>query len=80
MINKIQVFFRCQHFTLIIYLNKPGMWSSLPLLSYTRIGANKFSIDVIFTGILGLSVYFFLGGRIWCRYGVLSPARMILSD
>lgn len=26
-------------------------------------------IDVIFAGVLGLGVYFFLGGRVWCRFG-----------
>ncbi|MBZ0107788.1 MAG: 4Fe-4S binding protein [Candidatus Scalindua rubra] len=39
-------------------------------------GVYKFSIDVIFAGILGLGVYFFLGGRIWCRYGCPLAALM----
>ena len=26
-------------------------------------------IDVIFAGVLGLGVYFFLSGRVWCRFG-----------
>jgi polyferredoxin len=38
--------------------------------------AYKFSIDVIFAGTLGLGVYFFLGGRIWCRYGCPLAALM----
>jgi len=70
------VLFAAIIFTLIIYLNKSGMWSSFPLLSYTIIGVYKFSIDVIFAGILGLGVYFFLGGRIWCRYGCPLAALM----
>lgn len=32
-------------------------------------GVYKLSIDVFFAGVLGLGVYFFLSGRIWCRYG-----------
>jgi len=28
-----------------------------------------FSIDIIFAGVLGLGVYFFLSGRVWCRFG-----------
>ena len=63
-------------FTLIIYLNKSGIWDSFPLLSYTMAGIYKFSIDVVFAGILGLGVYFFLGGRIWCRYGCPLAALM----
>ena len=70
------VLFAAIIFTLIIYLNKSGMWSSFPLLSYTMTGVYKFSIDVIFAGILGLGVYFFLGGRIWCRYGCPLAALM----
>ena len=27
------------------------------------------SIDIIFAGVLGLGVYFFLSGRVWCRFG-----------
>lgn len=26
-------------------------------------------VDVIFAGVLGLGVYFFLSGRVWCRFG-----------
>ena len=62
--------------TLIVYLNKHGIMSSFPVLSYTITGLYKFSIDVIFAGILGLGVYFFLGGRIWCRYGCPLAALM----
>jgi len=70
------VLFAAIIFTPIIYLNKSGMWSSFPLLSYTMTGVYKFLIDVIFAGILGLGVYFFLGGRIWCRYGCPLAALM----
>jgi len=70
------VLFAAIIFTLIIYLNKSGIWSSIPLLSHTMTGVYKFSIDVIFAGILGLGVYFFLGGRIWCRYGCPLAALM----
>ena len=39
-----------------------------------------FSIDIIFAGVLGLGVYFFLSGRIWCRFGCPLAAWMhILS-
>lgn len=28
-----------------------------------------FTIDIIFAGVLGVGVYFFLSGRVWCRFG-----------
>lgn len=39
-------------------------------------GGYKLSIDVFFAGVLGLGVYFFLSGRIWCRYGCPLAALM----
>ena len=36
----------------------------------------KFFIDVFFAGVLGLGVYFFMGGRIWCRFGCPLAALM----
>jgi thioredoxin reductase/ferredoxin len=39
-------------------------------------GVYKIGIDVVFAGVLGLGVYFFLGGRIWCRYGCPLAALM----
>lgn len=35
-------------------------------------------IDIVFAGVLGLGVYFFMGGRIWCRYGCPLAALMHL--
>ncbi len=34
------------------------------------------AIDVIFAGVLGLGVYFFLSGRVWCRFGCPLAALM----
>lgn len=34
------------------------------------------SIDVIFAGVLGVGVYFFMSGRIWCRFGCPLAALM----
>ncbi|GJQ64074.1 MAG: hypothetical protein SCALA702_31270 [Melioribacteraceae bacterium] len=34
------------------------------------------SIDVIFAGVLGVGVYFFLSGRVWCRFGCPLAALM----
>jgi NosR/NirI family nitrous oxide reductase transcriptional regulator len=28
----------------------------------------KFLVDIIFAGVLGLGVYFFFSGRVWCRF------------
>ncbi len=28
----------------------------------------SFVVDIVFAGVLGVGVYFFLSGRIWCRY------------
>jgi NosR/NirI family nitrous oxide reductase transcriptional regulator len=39
-------------------------------------GVYKLAIDVFFAGVLGLGVYFFLSGRIWCRYGCPLAALM----
>ena len=33
-------------------------------------------IDIIFAGVLGLGVYFFLSGRVWCRFGCPLAALM----
>jgi len=46
------------------------------ILSDTLWGAYKLSIDVFFAGVLGLGVYFFMGGRVWCRYGCPLAALM----
>jgi polyferredoxin len=47
-----------------------GMWLD------TLKGLYKFSIDVFFAGVLGLGVYFFMGGRVWCRFGCPLAALM----
>lgn len=33
-------------------------------------------VDVIFAGVLGVGVYFFLSGRVWCRFGCPLAALM----
>ncbi len=41
-------------------------------ISYTADFLHKFyylGIDVIFAGVLGVGVYFFASGRVWCRFG-----------
>jgi thioredoxin reductase/ferredoxin len=41
-------------------------------ISYSADFLHKFyylGIDVIFAGVLGVGVYFFLSGRVWCRFG-----------
>jgi polyferredoxin len=41
-------------------------------VSYTADFFQKFyyvGIDIIFAGVLGVGVYFFLSGRVWCRFG-----------
>ena len=48
-------------------------------VSYTADFFHKFyyiGIDVIFAGVLGLGVYFFLSGRVWCRFGCPLAALM----
>ena len=48
-------------------------------ISYTADFFQKFyytGIDVIFAGVLGLGVYFFLSGRVWCRFGCPLAALM----
>ncbi|MCM8533507.1 MAG: NAD(P)-binding domain-containing protein [Lentisphaeraceae bacterium] len=54
--------------TVMKVLNIQGSW--LTSLLY------EVSIDVFFAGVLGLGVYFFLGGRIWCRFGCPLAALM----
>ena len=41
-------------------------------------GLYKLLIDVVFAGVLGLGVYFFMGGRVWCRFGCPLAALMHL--
>lgn len=48
------------------------------ILADTVWGSYKLSIDVIFAGVLGLGVYFFWGGRVWCRFGCPLAALMHL--
>ncbi len=62
----------------MMLLAKTGIWNwkSNSIVTYTFSAVYKFSIDVIFAGILGLGVYFFLGGRVWCRYGCPLAALM----
>ena len=55
--------------------------ASVPFLnleSYTSEGERFYSIavDLIFAGVLGVGVYFFLSGRIWCRFGCPLAALM----
>jgi NosR/NirI family transcriptional regulator, nitrous oxide reductase regulator len=41
-------------------------------VAYTADFFQKFyyvGIDIIFAGVLGVGVYFFLSGRVWCRFG-----------
>lgn len=48
-------------------------------ISYTASFLHKFyyiGIDVIFAGVLGVGVYFFLSGRVWCRFGCPLAALM----
>ena len=37
-------------------------------------------IDIIFAGVLGLGVYFFLSGRVWCRFGCPLAAWMHIAN
>jgi len=46
------------------------------LVADTLWGAYKLGIDVFFAGVLGLGVYFFMGGRVWCRFGCPLAALM----
>lgn len=48
-------------------------------ISYSADFMQKFyyvGIDVIFAGVLGVGVYFFLSGRVWCRFGCPLAALM----
>lgn len=52
------------------WLGGPSIWVD------TVTGAYKLAIDVFFAGVLGLGVYFFLSGRVWCRFGCPLAALM----
>jgi NosR/NirI family nitrous oxide reductase transcriptional regulator len=48
-------------------------------ISYAAQFMQKFyyiGIDVIFAGVLGVGVYFFMSGRVWCRFGCPLAALM----
>jgi thioredoxin reductase/ferredoxin len=48
-------------------------------ISYASDFLHKFyyiGIDIIFEGVIGLGVYFFLSGRVWCRFGCPLAALM----
>lgn len=59
-----------------LYFAKTHLHFGNALVADTLWGVYKFSIDVFFAGVLGLGVYFFMGGRIWCRYGCPLAALM----
>ncbi len=63
---------------LVTLLKLVGILYKIPIpfinesFSYTADYLHNFyyiGIDVIFAGVLGVGVYFFMSGRIWCRYG-----------
>lgn len=56
--------------TIIVFVGKGSGASEGVKATY------KFLIDIFFAGVLGLGVYFFMGGRIWCRYGCPLAALM----
>jgi len=49
-------------------INIPIIHTPRPLLLDVSRMAYTFIVDLIFAGVLGVGVYFFLSGRIWCRY------------
>lgn len=62
--------------TAVAFLHKKGILADYKTLADTLVGTYKFTIDVFFAGVLGLGVYFFMGGRIWCRFGCPLAALM----
>lgn len=48
------------------------------LIADTVWGGYKLLVDIVFAGVLGLGVYFFMGGRVWCRFGCPLAALMHL--
>ena len=48
--------------------NIPVIHSSLDSLSTTGRHIYLIVVDITFAGVLGLGVYFFLSGRVWCRF------------
>jgi polyferredoxin len=52
-----------------LYFSSKHLAGTGSLIADTLWGLYKFTIDVFFAGVLGLGIYFFMGGRIWCRYG-----------
>ena len=56
--------------TIVTYFAKGSVSSDLIKYIY------KLLIDVFFAGVLGLGVYFFMGGRVWCRFGCPLAALM----
>lgn len=46
---------------------------SVPFLNFAAVGTQAIKVyaivvDIIFAGVLGLGVYFFFSGRVWCRF------------
>jgi thioredoxin reductase/ferredoxin len=49
-------------------MNIPWIHNPRPsALDFSGMGYN-FLVDVIFAGVLGVGVYFFMSGRVWCRF------------
>ena len=63
-------------FSALLNINIPVINENI---SYTADFFHNFyyvAVDVIFAGVLGLGVYFFLSGRVWCRFGCPLAALM----
>jgi polyferredoxin len=50
------------------HINIPIIHTPRPMLLDVSRMVYTYIVDIIFAGVLGVGVYFFLGGRIWCRY------------
>jgi NosR/NirI family transcriptional regulator, nitrous oxide reductase regulator len=55
-----------------------AMHGNLATLTHTLQGLYKLLIDVFFAGVAGLGLYFYWGGRVWCRFGCPLAALMHL--
>ena len=63
--------------TLVHFMSSKGIiFSTESLFANTLWGVYLLTVDIIFAGVLGLGVYFFLGGRVWCRFGCPLAALM----
>lgn len=50
------------------YFGKELSWLNFSMFNAQAVKVYSIIVDIIFAGVLGVGVYFFFSGRVWCRF------------